>query len=49
MVVLSLIDCEASPAEAAIVERFAVALDVASDDLGALRNLADKQTISLTI
>jgi hypothetical protein len=41
MIVMSLIDGEASPEEAALVERFAAALGVASPDLGALRNLAD--------
>lgn len=42
MVLLSLIDGEASPAEAAIVERFAKALGVTSPDLQTLRNIADK-------
>jgi hypothetical protein len=45
MVVLSLIDGEASPAEAALVERFARALEIESKDLGALRHLADKHLI----
>jgi tellurite resistance protein len=42
MVVLSLIDGEATAPEAAMVEKFAAALGVKSDDLGALRKLADK-------
>lgn len=41
MVVLSLIDGEASPAEAALVESYAQALGVESPDLTALRHLAD--------
>ena len=45
MVVASLADGEASPAESALVERFAKALDVRSDDLGALRKLADKNLV----
>jgi hypothetical protein len=43
MVVLSLMDGEASPAEAALVGRFARALDVESADLSALSKLADHQ------
>ncbi len=42
MVVVSLVDGEASREEAALVERFAAALDVATPDLVALRHLADK-------
>lgn len=45
MVVLSLIDGEASPDEAAIVERFAAALAIESQDLATLRKLADKHLI----
>ena len=45
MVVLSLIDGEASPAEASTVERFAAALGIETQDLGALRRLADKSLI----
>jgi tellurite resistance protein len=45
MVVLSLIDGEASPAESALVERFARALEVDSKDLVALRDLADKHLL----
>jgi tellurite resistance protein len=45
MVVLSLMDGEASQAEAALVERFARALEVKSDDLGALRKLADNSLL----
>lgn len=41
MVVLSLVDGEASPAEASVVEGFARGLGVDSVDLGALRRLAD--------
>jgi tellurite resistance protein len=42
MVVLSLIDGEASPAEATLVESFAKALGVESPDLSALRDLANE-------
>lgn len=42
MVVLSLADGEASPAEAELIERFAHVLDVKSPDLETLRKLADK-------
>lgn len=42
MVVLSLVDGEASPAETATVDAFARALGVDSRDLVALRDLADK-------
>lgn len=45
MVVMSLIDGEAKPAEATIVERFAAALGIESKDLVALRHLADKQLL----
>jgi tellurite resistance protein len=45
MIVLSLIDGEASPAEAALVERFARALEIESKDLLALRHLADKHLL----
>jgi tellurite resistance protein len=45
MVVLSLVDGEASPAEAAIVGRFAAALGVESPDLENLRELADKRLL----
>jgi tellurite resistance protein len=45
MVVLSLIDGDASPEEAALVERFAAALGVESPDLAALRRLADKSLL----
>ncbi len=45
MVVLSLIDGEASPAEAAVVERFAAALQVENNDLAVLRKLADKHLV----
>ena len=45
MVVLSLVDGEASPAEVALVDRFAAALDVASPDLAALRHLADANLV----
>jgi len=45
MVVLSLIDGEASPAEAAMVERFCRALGIESKDLGALQRLADKHLL----
>jgi tellurite resistance protein len=45
MVIVSLIDGEASPAEAAIVERFAAALGVESADLGTLRKIADKSLL----
>lgn len=45
MMVLSLIDGEASPAEAALVERFAKALGVESANLTALRHLADKHLL----
>jgi tellurite resistance protein len=45
MVLLSLMDGEASPEEASIVERFASALGVANPDLGTLRNLAEKNLI----
>ncbi len=45
MVVLSFIDGEASPAEAALVERFARALEIDSKDLVALRHLADKHLV----
>jgi tellurite resistance protein len=45
MVVLSLIDGEASPAESAMVERFARALEIDSKDLVALRHLADKHLL----
>jgi hypothetical protein len=45
MVVLSLIDGEASPAEAAIVARFAKALGIESPDLENLRELADKHLL----
>jgi tellurite resistance protein len=43
MTVLSLIDGDASPEEAELVERFAAALEVSSQDLQALRHLADGQ------
>ncbi len=49
MVVLSLVDGDASAAEAALVERFADALDVHSDDLGALRKIADKSLLRARI
>lgn len=42
MVVVSLVDGEASPAEATLVEQFARALEIESKDLVALRHLADK-------
>jgi tellurite resistance protein len=45
MVMVSIIDGEASAQEAATVERFARALDVKSDDLVALRSLADKHLL----
>lgn len=45
MVVLSIIDGEASPAESALVERFARALEIESKDLVALRHLADKHLL----
>jgi tellurite resistance protein len=45
MVVVSLIDGEASPEEAVLVERFAGALGVATPDLVALRHLADKSLL----
>lgn len=45
MTVLSLVDGEASPKEAAVVRQFAEALDVKSEDLGTLQKLADKQLI----
>ncbi len=45
MVVLSLIDGEASPEEAAVVERFARALEIESADIGALRHLANKHLL----
>src|SRR5262249_40975985 len=45
MVILSLVDGEASPAEAAVVERFARALGVQSPDLRTLRELADKHLL----
>ncbi|HVY48918.1 MAG TPA: TerB family tellurite resistance protein, partial [Minicystis sp.] len=45
MVIVSLIDGEASPAEAAVVERFATGLGVDSADLGALRHMADKSLL----
>lgn len=45
MVVLSLVDGEASPAEVALVDRFAGALGVQSPDLGALRHLADEHLV----
>lgn len=45
MVVVSLIDGEASPEEAALVERFADALGVATPDLVALRHLADRSLL----
>lgn len=45
MVVLSLIDGEASEAEAALIERFAEALEVESNDLRALRKLADEHLL----
>jgi hypothetical protein len=44
-VVLSLADGEATPAEAAMVERFAAGLGVESADLGSLRKLADKNFV----
>ncbi len=40
MVVLSLIDGEASPAEARLIERFAAALEVESQDLAVVREIA---------
>ncbi len=45
MVVLSLVDGEASPAEVALVDRFASALEVKSPDLRALRHLADENLV----
>lgn len=45
MVVLSLIDGEASPKEAELVERFAHALEIDSKDLTALRHLAGKHLL----
>lgn len=45
MVVLSIIDGEASPKEAELVERFARALEIESEDLVALRHLADKHLL----
>jgi len=45
MVVLSLIDGEASPAEVALVDRFAGALGVESPDLAALRHLAGENLL----
>jgi tellurite resistance protein len=45
MIVLSIIDGEASPAEAALVERFARALEIDSKDLVALRHLAGKHLV----
>jgi len=45
MVMVSLIDGEASPAEAAIVERFATALGIASKDVANLRTIADKHLL----
>lgn len=45
MVVLSLVDGEASPAESALVEQFARALEIDSKDVGALRHLADKHLL----
>ncbi|MFO0759923.1 MAG: TerB family tellurite resistance protein [Byssovorax sp.] len=41
MIILSIIDGEASPAEAALVERYAAALGVGGSDLTALRHLAE--------
>ena len=45
MVVMSLIDGEASAAEATVVERFSAALGIESKDLLALRHLADKHLL----
>lgn len=45
MVLLSLIDGEASPAESAVVERFARALEIESKDIVTLRHLADKHLV----
>lgn len=45
MVIVSIIDGDASPAEAAVVGRFASALDVKSVDLEALREIADKHLL----
>lgn len=45
MVVLSLIDGEASPEEATLVEAFAAALGLTTADLTALRHLADKRML----
>ncbi|MFO0613829.1 MAG: hypothetical protein U0414_14650 [Polyangiaceae bacterium] len=42
MIILSLVDGEATPAESALVERFARALGVDSPSVGTLRLLADK-------
>lgn len=45
MVLVSLIDGEASPEESALVERFAAALEVETKDLELLRHLADKSLL----
>lgn len=45
MVVTSVIDGEASPAESALVDRFAHALEVASPDLRTLRLLAEESLV----
>ncbi|MFO0554636.1 MAG: TerB family tellurite resistance protein [Polyangiaceae bacterium] len=45
MVIVSIVDGEASPAEAAVVESFAEALGVKSPDLVALRDLAERHLV----
>lgn len=45
MVIVSLVDGEATPDEAALVERFAAALEIKTPDLTALRHLADKSMV----
>lgn len=45
MVIVSLIDGDASPEEATLVERFAAALAIDTADLTALRHLADKSLL----
>lgn len=45
MIILSLMDGEASPAEASIIHRFAKGLDVETRDLVALQSLADQNFV----